>query len=66
MKIDVVNCNGFEKERLNIIIYESSLYDKTNLRPIVGKHYTEIEKDADYYRTISEKAKTILDLIKKT
>lgn len=65
LQVDTSNLTDFEKERLRIIIYESDLYDPTNLRDIVGKHYTEIQKDADYYRTISDKAKSILNEIEK-
>jgi hypothetical protein len=55
----------FELERLKIIIYESDLYDATNRRNIVGKHFTEIEKDAEYFKVISQKAKKILADIKE-
>jgi len=60
LQVDTSNLTGFEKERLKIIIYESDLYDPTNLRDIMGKHYDEIKKDAEYYQTISQKAKDIL------
>jgi hypothetical protein len=63
LQVDTTGLNDFEKERLKIIIYESGLYDATNRRNIVGKHFMEIEKDADYFRTISEKAKAILSII---
>jgi len=65
LQVDTTVLSDFEKERLKIIIYESDLYDATNRRNIVGKHFTEIEKDADYFRTTSEKAKTILAIIAK-
>lgn len=61
LQIDVANLSDFEKERLKIIIYESNLYDATNRRSIVGKYLTEIQVDADYYWTIAEKARKILD-----
>jgi hypothetical protein len=64
LKISTFKLTDFEKERLKIIIYESNLYDATNRRNIVGKHFTEIENDANYYRTISQKAKGILWAIK--
>ena len=63
LQVDTSSLNDFEKERLKTIIYESNLYDATNRRNIVGKHFTEIEKDADYFRTISEKAKAILSIM---
>lgn len=60
LQIDTSNLSDFEKERIKIIVYESDLYDATNRRDIVGKHYTEIQNDAEYYRAIAEKAKAIL------
>ena len=65
LQVDTSNLTDFEKERLKIIIYESDLYDATNRRNIVGKHFTEIESDADYYRTAAHKAKSILENIGK-
>ncbi|MEO6722634.1 MAG: Imm27 family immunity protein [Ferruginibacter sp.] len=65
LNFDIPNSSEFDKERLKIVIYESGLYDQTNRRDIVGKHFTEIEKDADYYQNISIKAKNILSQIKK-
>jgi immunity protein 27 of polymorphic toxin system len=65
LMVDTSRLTEFEKERLKIIVYESDLYDSTNRRDIVGKHFTEIENDADYYRTISQKAKGILNDIEK-
>ena len=60
LQVDTSNLSHFEKERLKIIIYESDLYDATNRRDIVGKHFTEIQNDADYFRTNAQKAKNIL------
>ena len=65
LQVDTSNLTDFEKERMKIIIYESDLYDATNRRNIVGKHFTEIESDADYYRTAAHKAKSILENIAK-
>lgn len=64
-QIDTSNLTEFEKERYKLIIYESDLYDATNRRDIVGKHFSEIQKDADYYHTIAGKAKKILANIGK-
>ncbi|MDB5224224.1 MAG: hypothetical protein JWN83_2891 [Chitinophagaceae bacterium] len=63
--IDTSRLTGFEKERLKIIINDSALHDSINRRDIVGKHFTEIESDANYYRTVSQKAKGILNDIEK-
>jgi hypothetical protein len=63
LKIDTSNLSDFEKERIKLIVYESALYDATNRRNVVGKHYTEIQNDAEYYRTIAEGAKVVLTKI---
>ena len=60
LQVDKSNLTDFEKERLKIIIYESDLYDATNRSDIVGKHFSEIQKDADYYRANAQRAKGIL------
>jgi hypothetical protein len=52
--------SAFDKNRLKTIIYESSLFDPTNRREILGKPWNEIQKDAEIYRSISEQAKSIL------
>ena len=36
-------------------LVNSELFDANNRREIVGKHWTEIFKDADYYKAVSEK-----------
>jgi hypothetical protein len=63
LQIDTSSLDEFEKERLRLIIYESNLYEGTNKRNIVGKHILEIKKDADFYWTIAENARKILDII---
>ena len=63
--LELHNLSSFDKERFKTIIYESSLFDSTNLRGIVGNHYTEINKDAQYYTDIADKAKLLLDEIEK-
>jgi hypothetical protein len=65
LQVNTSNLSDFEKERLKIIIYESDLYDATNRQDIVGKHFTEIDSDANYYRTTAQKAKSILGNITK-
>ena len=64
-QVDTSDLTDFEKERLKIIIYESDLYDATNRRDIVGKHFTEIQNDANYFKTNAQKAKSILADIEK-
>jgi hypothetical protein len=65
LQVDTSDLPDFEKERLRIIIYESDLYDATNRRDTIGKHYTEIQKDADYFRLNAQIAKEILENVKK-
>jgi hypothetical protein len=65
LKLDTSKITDFDKERLRLIIYESDLYDSTNRRGIVGKHFTEIQSDSDYYKTISQKSIDILTQIGK-
>jgi hypothetical protein len=67
-KLDSVNIDSLSKEdkwHLELLIYESDLYDGTNQRNIAGKHYTEILIDASFYQEPANKAKKILDLLKK-
>jgi hypothetical protein len=66
-RLETVTMNNLskeEKQRLELIIYESNLYDATKQRSIMGKHYTEIEKDAFFYQGPANKAKKILELRK--
>jgi hypothetical protein len=52
-----------EFEKIRLCIYETSLYDPTNRDKIVGKTYTEINKDAKFYREVSDRARKLLDAI---
>lgn len=67
-KLDTVNIDSLSKEdkrRLELIIYQSDLYNGTKQRNIMGKNYTEVQNDASFYQEPANKAKKILDLIKK-
>lgn len=59
-----LNLTAFETKRIETIINESELTDSTNKKPILGKHYTEIEKDYQHYKDIAQRAKQILTQIK--
>jgi hypothetical protein len=63
-KLDIAHLPEEERERIRIIIYESDISDGTNQRSIMNKHWTEIQKDADFYQIPANKAKEILKLIK--
>jgi hypothetical protein len=58
--------SDFDRNKLNIIIYDSNLYDSTNRRNILGKYFAEIEKDYQYFKGVSERAKRILNEIKRS
>jgi hypothetical protein len=58
--------SDFDRNKLNIIIYESKLFDSTNRRNILGKYFAEIEEDYLYFKGISERAKRILNEIKRS
>lgn len=49
------------KNKLKIIIYESCLYDGANIKPVLGKHYSEVEKDFQFYQGIAARSKSILE-----
>lgn len=65
LQFDILDLTDFDKERFKIIIYESELYDATNRRDIIKKHFIEINTDAKYYLNISQQAKAILADIDK-
>lgn len=47
--------------RIKLCIWETRLYDPTNRDLIVGKTYQQINEDAEVYRDIAARAKTLLD-----
>jgi len=57
--------NGFEKKRLTTIIYDSDLNFPHNQRESLGKKYSEVENDYQYYKNIAERAEKIIALSKK-
>lgn len=62
--IDASRLDRFEVERIKIIIRETSLSDSTNKKSILGKHWTEVKQDADFYRSIADKACKVLEALK--
>ena len=56
----------FDIKKIETIIYETGLNDSTNRKQTMGKHYTEIEKDHEYYKYNAERAKRILNHIKRS
>ena len=53
-----------QKERFKTIIQASQLTDIVNKREIVGKHFSEIQKDAEFFNTVADKAQEILNMLK--
>lgn len=56
----------FDIKKIETIIYETSLSNGTNRKPTMGKHFSEIEKDYEYYKNNAERAKRILTEIKRS
>ena len=50
-----------EKMRLKTILMASQLSDKINRREIMGKHFTEIYKDAEFFKSIAREAEAIFE-----
>lgn len=61
--IDVSKLDTTEKERIKTIILASQLTDRTNKREIVGKHFSEIQVDADFFNSVADTAENILKLL---
>jgi len=61
--IDVSKLDTTEKERIKTIILASKLTDRVNKRKIVGKHFSEIQVDADFYNSVADTAENILKLL---
>lgn len=55
--------NKLNSKKIKSIISETQLFDKTNRRPILGKKNIEIEKDFEFYKDISERAKKIITTV---
>jgi len=56
--------SNYDKERIKNIILAARLNDKSNRKDILGKHYTEVFADADYFIKISNQASDILAKLK--
>jgi hypothetical protein len=46
-------------DRFNIIYWRAELYDSTNKRPAVGKHYSEVTRDHAHFVELAERAKLL-------
>lgn len=65
LQINLKMLDHEEKERIKTIIQAGQLLDTSNNRDTLGKHYTEINTDANFFRDIADKAKTILAQLDK-
>ena len=63
-EIDYDHLNVEEKERIRVIIEASGLTNRLNKRDTMGKHYSEILKDAEFFRQMSICSERILSLLK--
>ena len=61
--IDISKLAPSEKERIKTIILASQLTDRVNKREIVGKHFSEIQADAIYFKVVADNAENILKLL---
>jgi hypothetical protein len=59
--IDISNLDKTEKERIKTIILASQLTDRVNKREVVGKHFSEIQSDADFFNATADTAQKILN-----
>lgn len=59
------NINDINEDRFEIIYNRAELYNRLNKRDILGKHYTEIEKDAEHFKELMIKAVRLRQRIKR-
>ena len=60
-QIDFEHLDEIEKERIKTIIQASQLTDRLNKREIIGKHFTEIQKDAAFFNSIADRVQEIIN-----
>lgn len=59
-QIDISHLDVEEKKRIKTIILNGHLIDRTNKREIIGKHFSEIQKDVEFFNEVANKAEQIL------
>jgi hypothetical protein len=64
-EFDLTNLNSKDKKRIETIIQSAQLNSKFNYRNTLGKHFTEIDKDWEFFKGIADKSKRILNEMKK-
>jgi hypothetical protein len=58
--IDLSRLTQDDSKRIKTIILNGHLTDRTNRREVIGKHYSEIQKDADLFKEIAEYSEMLL------
>ena len=46
-------------ERFNIIYWRAELFDSTNKRPIIGKHYSDVDRDHQHFIELAERVEKL-------
>ncbi|MEX6690064.1 hypothetical protein QTN47_21325 [Danxiaibacter flavus] len=59
-KIDISQLDAAEKKNIKTIILNGHLTDRTNKREVIGKHFSEIQKDVQFFNDTAEIAEQIL------
>ena len=62
-EFDFTNLNKTDRKRIKTIIQSAELNSEWNRREILGKHVTEINKDAEFFSDIANRSKWILKKI---
>lgn len=64
LELDLETLEAYEKNRIETIIISTQLTSTFNKREVLGKHYTEVNRDVEFFKTIAEKANSILKKLK--
>ena len=56
------NKGQFAFDKVDTFIKQLTILNPVNRRPVMNKHYTEVEKDYEFFRDLSERARRLLNL----
>ena len=59
-QLDISKLDTEEKKRIKTIIINGHLTERTNKREIIGKHFSEIQKDVQFFKETADTAERIL------
>ena len=62
-QLDISKLDTVEKERVKAIILAAQLTDRVNKREIIGKHFSEIQSDANFFNSVADTAENMLKLL---